>query len=388
MGQLTALKVKASKAAGTYQDGGGLMLVVRPSGAQSWQLRIQVNGKRRDFGLGSASDVSLAGARQKAEELRRQYRAGLDPVAIKRAAKTEAEGIPTFEVAARQVHGEHKAGWRNAKHAAQWLSTLEEYAFPYIGQKPVSEIDGPEIRDLLAEIWLSKPETARRVRQRIGTVLDWAHAKGYRASEAPMRSVSRGLPRQPKRDNHFAALPYEHLPALMVELEATVSLGRLALRFAILTACRSGEVRGATWAEIDLKQQTWTIPAERMKAGKEHVVPLSAAALEILQAAEPFRGRSKDAFTFPGKPGKPLSDMTLTKVLRDMGHAEITVHGFRSSFRDWAAEQTSTPGDVVEAALAHTIRNKVEAAYRRTNYLEKRRVLMEAWGAFAITPRR
>ena len=361
------------------------MLVVRPSGAQSWQLRIQVNGKRRDFGLGSASDVSLADARQKAEELRRQCRSGLDPVAIKRAAKAEAEGIPSFEAAARQVHSEHKSGWRNAKHAAQWLSTLDEYAFPYIGQKPVSEIDGPEIRDLLAEIWLSKPETGRRVRQRIGTVLDWAHAKGYRPSEAPMRSVSRGLPRQPKRDNHFAALPYEQLPALMAELESTVSLGRLALRFAILTACRSGEVRGATWAEIDLKQLTWTIPAVRMKAGKEHVVPLSRAALEVLVAAAPFRGRNKEAFIFSGKPGKPLSDMTLTKVLRDMGHASITVHGFGSSFRDWAAEQTATPGDVVEAALAHTIRNKVEAAYRRTNYLEKRRVLMEAWGRFATS---
>jgi integrase len=223
------------------------------------------------------------------------------------------------------------------------------------------------------------------VRQRIGTVLDWAHAKGYRTAEAPMRSVSRGLPRQPKQDNHFAALPYENLPALMAELETIVSLGRLALRFAILTACRSGEVRGATWAEMDLKQRTWTILAARMKAGKEHVVPLSAAALEILQAAEPFRGRSKDAFIFPGKPSKPLSDMTLTKVLRDMGHTEITVHGFRSSFRDWAAEQTATAGDVVEAALAHTIRNKVEAAYRRTNYLEKRRVLMEAWGRFAAS---
>jgi integrase len=217
-------------------------------------------------------------------------------------------------------------------------------------------------------------------------VLDWAHAKGYRAAEAPMRSVSRGLPRQPKRDNHFAALPYENLPALMAELGATVSLGRLALRFVILTACRSGEVRGATWAEIDLKQRTWTIPAARMKAGKEHVVPLSQAALEILSAAEPFRGRTKDSYVFPGKPGKPLSDMTLTKVLRDMGHVQITVHGFRSSFRDWAAEQTATPGDVVEAALAHTIKNKVEAAYRRTNYLEKRRVLMEEWGAFLGLP--
>jgi integrase len=170
----------------------------------------------------------------------------------------------------------------------------------------------------------------------------------------------------------------------MAELETTLSLGRLALRFAILTACRSGEVRGATWAEIDLKQRVWTIPAERMKAGKEHVVPLSEAAVDVLRAVEPFRGRKKDAFIFPGKPGQPLSDMTLPKVLRDMDHAQITVHGFRSSFRDWAAEQTATPGDVVEAALAHTIRNKVEAAYRRTNYLEKRRVLMDGWGSFVV----
>ena len=385
MGQLTALKVKSSKAPGRYQDGNGLMLVVKPSGAQSWLLRIQADGRRREFGLGSIADVSLAEARQKALAIREQYRSGIDPVAAKRAAKAEAEGIPTFGAAARRVHAEHKPGWRNAKHAAQWLSTLEEYAFPFIGAKPVDQIDGPEIRNLLARIWLSKPETARRVRQRIGTVLDWSHAKGYRAAEAPMRSVSRGLPRQPKKDNHFAALPYEDLPALMAKLEATLSLGRLALRFAILTAGRSGEVRGATWAEIDTEQRTWTIPAERMKAGKGHVVALSEAAMEILEAAKPFRSAKKNAFVFPGKPGKPLSDMTLTKVLRDMGYTDITVHGFRSSFRDWAAERTATPGDVVEAALAHTIRNKVEAAYRRTNYLEKRRVLMGDWAAYLTT---
>jgi integrase len=386
MGKLTAMKVKAAKAAGRYQDGEGLMLVVKPSGAQSWQLRIQVDGKRRDFGLGSTSDVSLADARQKAEELRRQYRSGLDPVAIKRAAKAEADGIPTFEAAARRVHAEHKPGWRNAKHTAQWLTTLEAYAFPDIGQRRVDKIDGPEIRDLLARIWLAKPETARRVRQRIGSVLDWAHAKGYRASEAPMRSVSRGLPRQPKKDNHFAALAYDELPELMGRLAETDTLGRLALRFAILTAARSGEVRGATWAEIYLKTRLWTIPAERMKAGKEHAVPLSAQALGVLDIAGAFRGRTNASFVFPGKPGKPLSDMTLTKVLRDMGHAEITVHGFRSSFRDWAAEQTDFSGDVVEAALAHTIQNRVEAAYRRTNYLEKRKALMDEWAVFLSNP--
>jgi integrase len=246
----------------------------------------------------------------------------------------------------------------------------------------VDKIEGPAIRDLLAEIWLSKPETARRVRQRIGTVLDWAYAKGLRSSEAPMRSLSKGLPKQPKKDNHFAALPSEQAPALMQKLAEQKTIGRLALRFLILTAARSGEVRLATWKEVDLDQRLWSIPAARMKAGKAHVVPMSDAAAAILMRLKEWNGEAPSAPIFPGGAGKPLSDMTLTKVLRTATNAECTVHGFRSTFRDWAAEQTSFPGEVVEAALAHAIPNKVEAAYRRTNYLEKRQLLMATWGEF------
>ena len=397
MGKLTALKVKAAPA-GRHEDGDGLALLVKATGTRSWVLKVQVEGKRREFGLGSAKAVSLAEAREKADAVRRQYRAGLDPVAEKQQIVV---AVPTFCEAAQQAHGEQQAGWRNPKHRAQWLSSLEAYAFPSLGSETVDKIDGPMIRDALLPIWLDKPETARRVRQRIGAVLDWAYAKGHRASEAPMRSLSKGLPRQPKKDGHFAALPYEKLPTLMQTLGETESIGRLALQFLILTAARSGEVRGARWSEVDMAAAVWTVPADRMKAGKQHLVPLSAPALAILKRMAEvasdelvfpgITGRTADADSLgKGRPGaltraagkRPMSDMTLTKVLRTAGADDATVHGMRSSFRDWAAEQTSFPGEVVEAALAHTIGNKVEAAYRRTNYLEKRRGLMDAWAAF------
>ncbi|MBB5716609.1 integrase [Sphingomonas aerophila] len=383
-GKLTALKAKALKEPGRHSDGNGLVLYIKENGSKSWVLRSQVDGKRRDFGLGSFNDVSLADAREKADELRRQYRSGTDPVAAKRAAKAPAPTVPTFREAAEQAHKEHKGGWKNEKHKAQWISSLQAYAYPTIGDMPVDQIEGPAIRDLLAEIWLSKPETASRVKQRIGATLDWAYAKGYRKSEAPMRSVTKGLPRQPKKDNHFAALPYDQAPAMMAKLAETDTVGRQALRFLILTAARSGEVRGACWREIDLDQQLWTIPGDRMKAGKMHIVPLRPAAIAILEKLKAAYGDNPDQPLFPGKANKPLSDMTLTKVLRDGFGDEITVHGFRSTFRDWAAEQTDVAGDVVEAALAHTVQNRVEAAYRRTNYLEKRRVLMSMWGSFLL----
>ncbi|PZU77496.1 MAG: integrase [Sphingomonas sp.] len=397
MGKLTALKVKAAPA-GRHEDGDGLALLVKATGTRSWVLKVQVEGKRREFGLGSAKAVSLAEARDKADAVRRQYRAGLDPVAEKQQVVVT---VPTFREAARLAHGEQQAGWRNPKHRAQWLSSLEAYAFPSLGGKTVDKIDGPMIRDALLPIWLDKPETARRVRQRIGAVLDWAYAKGHRASEAPMRSLSKGLPRQPKKDGHFAALPYDKLPGLMQTLGMTESIGRLALQFLILTAARSGEVRGARWSEVDMETAVWTVPPDRMKAGKQHLVPLSKPALVILKRMAEvasdelvfpgITGRVADTDTLgKGRPGaltraagkRPMSDMTLTKVLRTAGADDATVHGMRSSFRDWAAEQTSFPGEVVEAALAHTIGNKVEAAYRRTNYLEKRRGLMDAWAAF------
>lgn len=394
MGKLTALKVKAASA-GRHEDGNGLALLVKATGTQSWVLKAQVDGKRREFGLGSAKAVSLAEAREKADAVRRQFRAGLDPRAEKRKV---AVAVPTFQEAAQQAHGEQQAGWRNAKHRAQWLSSLEAYAFPILGSETVDKIDGPTIRAALLPIWLDKPETARRVRQRIGAVLDWAYAEKHRTTEAPRRL---NLPRQPKKDGHFAALPYDKLPGLMQTLGETESIGRLALQFLILTAARSGEVRGARWVEADMAAAVWTVPADRMKAGKQHLVPLSAPALVILKRMAEvasdelifpgITGRAANADTLgKGRPGaltrdagkRPMSDMTLTKVLRTAGADDATVHGMRSSFRDWAAEQTAFPGEVVEAALAHTIGNKVEAAYRRTNYLEKRRGLMDTWAIF------
>jgi integrase len=378
MGKLTALKVKSLNHPGRYADGDGLALVVGAKGGKSWLLRAQVNGKRRDLGLGSAKLVSLAEARESAIDLRRQLAKGIDPIAEREKARLAAT---TFREAARLVHAEQKAGWKNGKHQAQWLTTLENYAFPDLGDLAVDEIDGPAIRDVLIKIWLSKPETARRVRQRIGTVLDWAYAKGLRPSEAPMRSLSKGLPRQPKKTRHFAALPYEDVPDLIGSLHERATMSRLALEFLILTAARSGEVRLAVMSEIDFKARLWSIPAERMKTGRPHQVPLSGPAIDVLRAAALRRPGGTD-LVFPGqKRGRPLSDMTLLKVVRDMD-LPVTVHGFRSAFRDWVAECTSYPGEVAEAALAHTIANRVEAAYRRTDFLQKRRALMDQWGRF------
>lgn len=384
MGKLTALAVKAAKEPGRYQDGQGLMLLVKPSGARSWLLRIQAAGKRRDFGLGSANEVGLSEARERASETRRLVRAGVDPVSAKRLSQAITAAIPTFREAAKAAHEDHKGGWRNKKHKDQWLSTLTTYAFPTIGDVRVDQIDGPMISNLLLPIWLTIPETSRRVRQRVAAVLDWAHGKGFRASEAPTRSISKVLPRQPKNDGHFAALPYAEVPTLMAKLAKDESVGRLALRFLILTAARSGEVRGATWEEIDLEQRVWTVPAVRMKAGKAHAVPLSDDALVVLEVATKARTGKSGEPVFPGLRGKPLSDMTILKVLRTANSGKATVHGFRSGFRDWAAECSSVPGEVVEAALAHTNTNRVEAAYRRTNYLEKRRGLMNDWAKFLM----
>lgn len=378
MGKLTALKVKSLREAGRYGDGDGLYLQVGTNGSKSWVLRLQANGRRRDIGLGSLKGVSLADARVAAYDIRRKVAQGIDPVAERRQARLT---IPTFRVAARQVHGEHQRAWKNAKHQAQWLASLATYAFPKIGDWPVDKVEGPQIRDLLAPIWLSKPETARRVRQRIAAVLDWACAKGFRASEAPLRSIAKGLPRQPKRDSHFAAMPYADVPALLEKLREKEKVGHLALECVILTAGRSGEVRGMRYRELDLQARLWTIPAERMKMARRHVVPLSPQVLDVLKRVERFKVGASD-LVFPGQNvKKPLSDMTLLKILRDMGLG-FTIHGFRSAFRDWVAEQTDYPGEVAEAALAHSVSNKVEAAYRRTDFLEKRRLLMRDWAAY------
>ena len=380
MGKLTALKIKAIKEPGRYSDGDGLVLIIAASGAGSWFLRIQAEGKRRDIGLGSLKAVSLASARRAAHNVRTKMAEGIDVVAERRRERLV---IPCFRDAAAAVHEEHKLGWKNGKHQKQWLATLETYAFPSLGNKPVNEIEGPAIRDVLAAIWLSKPKTARRVRQRIGTVLDWAYAKGFRATEAPMRSLSKGLPRQPRKDGHFAAMPYADVPSFLKRLRERESAGRVALEALILTAARSGEIRMARWPELDLESGLWSISAERMKMGRAHVVPLAPETVYVFRRAERFRVGASN-LVFPGQNVKrPLSDMTLLKVLRDM-RAGVTVHGFRSAFRDWVAEQTDYPAEVAEAALAHTVANKVEAAYRQTDFLEKRRSLMAAWALYCL----
>ena len=377
---LTAMKVRNLKEPGRHGDGGGLYLVVSPSGSKKWVLRIVVNGRRRDFGLGSAANVSLAESRDEADRYRRMIRQGLNPSEEKRKARTT---VPTFREAALSVHEEHKPTWKNTKHAQQWLNTLEAYAFPEIGEMAVDEVNGPSVRDTLIKIWLEKPETARRVRQRIGTVLDWAHAKGHRALALDMRGLSRGLPKQPKKKSHHAALPYADVPEFIGGLREMYHISkvvRLAFEFLILTAGRSGEVRGACWGEIDLETRLWTVPGDRMKMDVQHIVPLSARAIEILEDASKSR-RTNDPgeLVFKGaKPGRPLSDMTLSMVLR-RAEVDATVHGFRSSFRDWAAERTAYPREVCEMALAHAVENKTEGAYRRTDYLEKRRELMDVW---------
>ena len=379
MGKLSATAVKAATRPGRLGDGDGLFLVIQPGGGKSWMCRVQKNGNRRDFGLGSASKVSLATARERAREIRTWVELGLDPIFERR----KAQGVPTFRQAAARVVAAHSKTWRNEKHEKQWSQTLETYVFPQIGHVQVHEITGPMIRNVLSDIWLAKPETARRVRQRIGTVLDWAYASGYRETEAPMRAITKGLPRQPKKDGHFAAMAYAKVPAFMVRLTERESFSRLALRFAILTAVRSGEVRGAAWEEFDLEEKLWTIPAKRMKAAREHVIPLSAAALAILERCRELRIGSR-SLVFPGVRGDaPMSDMTLTKLLREMKE-DATAHGFRSAFRDWVSEETNHPGEIAEAALAHRVKDKTEAAYRRGNLLEKRRKLMDEWGAYCL----
>ena len=378
MGKLTALKIRSLAEPGRYADGDGLFLDVTGKAAGRWVLRIQSNGRRREIGLGSLKNVSLADARDAAFVTRKKIAQGIDPVAERKEAR---QAIPTFRKAAELVHEEHEKAWKNGKHQKQWIATLRTYAFPRMGDLLVNEIEGPLIRDVLAPIWLAKPETARRVRQRIGTVLDWSYARGFRATEAPMRSLSKGLPRQPKKDNHFAALPYASVPGFLEKLGERESVGRIALEALILTAARSGEIRGATWSELDLKAALWTVPAARMKMGRAHTVPLSPEAVAVFQRARKFEVGASD-LVFPGQNvKKPLSDMTLLKILRDMD-LTVTVHGFRSAVRDWAAEQTNYVGEVAEAALAHTVSNKVEAAYRRTDFLDKRRLLMRDWAEF------
>lgn len=380
MGKLTALKVKNLKVAGRFGDGDGLMLDVKTSGAKSWVVRLQRDGRRRDFGLGSTKDVTLEQARDLARDYRRRVRLGRDPAAERRR---QFQSVPTFEAAARELYGESKGSWRNGKHVKQWMSTLEKDAFPAIGDMPVDAVATEHVRDLLARIWLTKPETARRVRQRVNMVMEYAQGKGWRSLAFPMQVVNRALPKQPKRGIGFKALPYSGVPAFLLALRVRTSVGRLALEALILTACRSGEIRGARWDEVDFEAKKWTIPAKRMKTNVNHTIPLSSAALDVFRRAKLLLTLESD-LVFPGlKPKKPLSDMALLKVVRDAG-VDGTVHGFRSSFRDWGAEKSGVPGEVIEAALSHTNPNKTEAAYLRTTFFDQRVPLMENWCRFCF----
>lgn len=393
---LTIKEVKNAKP-GRHSDGGGLYLLVKPSGSMSWVLRVQFQGKRSDFGLGSVGFdpadesipihkrrlLTLSEAREKARVGRALAKAGLNPsVEWRQVAEVEPH---TFRAVAEECHLQAKKGWKNGKHRDEWLGSLERYAFPAIGSYTVDEVDAAAIQKVLLPIWLTKGETARRVKQRIGVVLDYAHAKGWRSAEAPMRAVNqlmRGV-KQPKGGN-FAAMPYKDLPAFMAGLrEGAASVGRLALQFLILTTARSGEVRGATWRELDLEAAEWSIPANRMKAGKPHIVPLVPAAVAILEEMRGLFAPKAGDLVFPGLKG-PMSDATMAKVLRKHGGEEFTVHGFRSTFTDWAAD-TGFADAWAEAALAHTNPNKTQAAYRRTSYFEQRRdKLMPAWASFAL----
>jgi integrase len=384
MGKLTATGLKATlqaKEPGRYGDGDGLALLIGRTGAASWVVRVQKDGKRRDIGVGSAAKVPLKLARERAVAVRSQIEAGIDPV----AERQKAAGIPTFREAAATVHAEHKAGWKNGKHREQWLATLKAYAFPAFGDVAVSQVDEAAVRDVLAAIWLTKPETARRLRQRIRTIIDWAVGKGYRETSLAMPKVDKALPKQRDEPKHHAALDHADAPKFIAELRKKETIGRLALEALILTVVRSGDVRGMKWGEIDLEAKLWRVPVEdgRGKGGRIHIVPLPAQVLNVLERAKSHKRGNTD-LVFPGMVrGKELSDNTLRKVAVDMGYP-ITAHGFRSTFADWVNEQTTFPPELREAALAHVNQNKVERAYSRTDYLDKRRPLMEAWAAYCV----
>ncbi|MFA7585195.1 MAG: integrase arm-type DNA-binding domain-containing protein [Novosphingobium sp.] len=375
--KLTALKVRNAKP-GRHTDGRGLCLLVKESGARTWVLRMQRNGRRRDYGLGSALDVTLAEAREAAMALRRRVREGADPVAERRRAR---KVIPNFEQAARDCYEALREGWKNKRHA-NWISSLENHVFPEIGTKRVNEVDSPCVVEVLSPIWLEIPETARKILQRIGAVLDFAHIKGWVPDEVSLRSVRKGLPRQIGKGGHLEAMPYADVPALMAKLAAaSPTHGRDALRFTIYNAVRSNETRFAVWTEFDLEKGIWTIPGERMKARETHVVPLSPPAIALLRKR--WNERTSDTGLVFSKNGeKAISDMTMTKLMRDDGIKSATVHGFRSAFTDWAAETTRFPKEVADKALAHKLPNQVEAAYRRTDFFDKRRSLMALWAEY------
>lgn len=380
MANLSAARVHAIGTPGRYGDGGGLYLNVSNSGSKSWVQRITIDGRRRDIGLGGYPAVSLAQARALSTANQAAVAEGRDPLAEKRR-----EAMPTFRDAALRVYEANLPRWRNGKHTASWWQTLERHAMPRLGNLPLDRIEAGDVLSVLEPIWGTRQETARRVRQRIRTVLSWGLSHGFVERNAAGEVIDGALPRMPKQKSHLRALPYQEVQSALAIVEATAAsiAAKLCFRFLILTAVRSGEARGATWEEIDLEQEEWRIPAHRMKGGVEHRVPLSKAATAVLEVARILRNDSGLVFPSPIAPDRPISDMTLTKLLRTTGLAErATVHGFRSSFRDWCMERTDTPWAVGEAALAHTLGDSTQQAYARSDLFERRRSLMEAWAEY------
>lgn len=376
--RLNSRAIATIKEHGRHADGGGLYLSISPNGGRRWVFLYRWHGKPTEIGFGSARDVTLARARELARQARGSLAEGINPKGLRKPSKSA-----TFGECADRLIETMRPSWRNAKHAAQWEMTLQRYAAP-LRRLPVDEVGTDDVLSVLKPIWNVKPETASRVRGRIERVLDAAKAEGLRSGENPARwrgHLGQLLPkRQQLTRGHHAAMAYVEAPAFIRDLQSRSATAALALEFTILTAARSGEALGARWNEFDLDRAIWIVPAERMKAAREHRVPLSSRALQIVTE---LRDRQTNDFVFPGeKPDRPLSGMSLEMVLRRMKIGTATVHGFRSSFRDWAAECTSFANEVCEAALAHVIKNAAEAAYRRGDLFEKRRKLMEAWGAY------
>ena len=380
MGRLTAARVRTLSRPGRYGDGGTLFLVVAPRGSKSWVQRLTIHGTRHDLGLGGYPLVTLAEARDQAFENRRLARRGGDPLAHKRRAR-----VPTFREASERYFAENRGSW-HPRTAANWTGSVAKYAYPVFGDRPVDEIRRDDVlRVLTAELWKTKPALAKKLRQRIRATLAWCQAHGHVEHNAAGEAIAAALPKVPTVKAHFRALPYSEVASALETIDASrASLSAKAcLRFIAFNGCRSGEARGATWDEVNLEAHEWRIPASRMKGGAEHRVPLSAAALAVLESVLPLGGPAGLVFPSPLRPSKPLSDMTLTKLLRDTGLADrATVHGFRTSFRTWAAERTSYPREVCEAALAHVVGSAVERAYARSDLFAKRRHLMDAWAAF------
>lgn len=387
--RIIPINVERLKRPGMHPDGRGLYLRIGPNGAKSWIFRYRADGKRRDAGLGGYPAVSLAEAREKAEALRKQKVAGKDPLELREAekqtARLEAARRMTFKQCAQAYIETHKATWKNAKHAYQWPQSLGTFVYPVFGDLPVQAVDTALVIQALKPIWRDKTETAIRTRGRIERILDWARASGFRTGENPARwrgHLDQLLPQPSKiaKVQHHAALPYAEIVEFMRQLRDQGSASARALEFTILTAARTGEAIGAKWEEIDFTAKVWTVPGDRMKAGREHRVPLSPAVLQIIEAMADMHD---GPFVFPGaRRGQPLSNMAMLQLLRRMGHGDLTAHGFRSTFRDWAGEQTNFPREVIESALAHALESKVEAAYARGDLLEKRRALMKAWAHF------